>query len=355
MANRILITGGAGFVGSNLAVSLQRGRSDAEVVAFDNLRRRGSELALARLAAGGVRFVHGDVRLREDLDAVGDVDVLIECSAEPSVQAGYAGGSRYVVDTNLGGTVSSLELARSRGAAVILLSTSRVYPIAALRGLPLERGAQRFALARSAAGTGWSSHGIAADFPLDGSRSLYGATKLCSEILLQEYGAMYDLPVVVNRCGVIAGPGQLGRVDQGFVALWAARHAFGGELVYRGFGGDGLQVRDVLHVDDVCELVALQLRDLGACRGQLFAVGGGGERSVSLRELTALCAERSGHRIAIGSDPDTHPSDVPWFVTDTRGVTARTGWRPRRSLEDVVESVFGWLEADRDRLRSVFA
>ena len=128
----ILVTGGAGFVGSHLATLLKSHREDARVVAFDNLKRRGSELALARLAAAGVAFVHGDVRQAGDLADAGAFDLMIDCSAEPSVHAGYDGGAEYLVDTNLGGTARCLEAARRHGADVVFLSTSRVYPIACL-------------------------------------------------------------------------------------------------------------------------------------------------------------------------------------------------------------------------------
>lgn len=355
MANRILITGGAGFIGSNLGVALARDRSDAHVTALDSLKRRGSEMNLDRLREAGVRFVHGDIRNEEDLEAVGPVDTLIECSAEPSVQAGYEEGGRYLVNTNLLGTVNCLEWARRCGASVLFLSTSRVYPIAALRELPLEREGDRLELPAGATGAGWSAHGIGSEFPLAGSRSLYGATKLASELLIWEYGALYDMPVVVNRCGVVAGPWQLGRVDQGFVSLWAARHFFGGPLAYRGFGGEGLQVRDVLHVDDLCDLIALQLSDLASYRGQLFSVGGGPERSVSLLELSSLCAQAAGRKLAIGSEPQTHPSDVPYFVTDIREVLARTGWKPQRSVHDIVEDVLRWLGEHGDQLARVLS
>ncbi|MEO7273350.1 MAG: NAD-dependent epimerase/dehydratase family protein, partial [Vicinamibacterales bacterium] len=179
---RILITGGAGFVGSSLATALSRGVSGTEVCAFDNLRRRGSELALARLAAANVAFVHGDVRSPGDLAAAGRFDLLIDCSAEPSVHAGYGDDPSYVVHTNLTGTVHCLEAARRSGAAIIFLSSSRVYPIPGLRALPLERRGQRFEIPAEASGTGWSARGLTAEFPLTGFRSMYGATKLASEL-----------------------------------------------------------------------------------------------------------------------------------------------------------------------------
>jgi CDP-paratose 2-epimerase len=259
VATRVLVTGGAGFVGASAALWLKITHPDWQVTAFDNLRRRGSELALARLAAGGVRFLHGDVRSREDLAEAGPADWLVECSAEPSVHAGYGSSPDYVVATNLNGAINCLEQLRRHGGAMMFISSSRVYPIARLRALPLEAAAERLELKQGAAGEGWSAAGIAESFPLDGARSLYGATKLAAELMILEYSALYGIPAVVNRCGVICGPWQMGKVDQGFVGLWLARHVFGGRLAYIGYGGAGTQVRDLLHVHDLCRLIDLQM------------------------------------------------------------------------------------------------
>jgi len=348
---RILITGGAGFVGSSLALLWKRNRPDDEVVALDNLRRSGSEFARRRLSDGGVDFVHGDVRNPEDFEAVKSSQLVIDCAAEPSVRAGYEADSAFLVQNNLLGTVNCLEFCRRHGAGLVFLSTSRVYPIAGLRALPLEERGERLEIPAGASGPGWSPDGIRTDFPIDGSRSLYGATKLASELLIQEYSALYGLPAAVNRCGVVAGPWQMGRVDQGFVALWVARHLWGGALDYTGFGGAGRQVRDVLHVEDLFELVELQARSFESNCDRVYGVGGGPDNSVSLRELSALCAERSEHDLEIGSDAETHPADVPYFVTDNRDATARTGWRPRRGLENLVDDVFAWLRSGGPELR----
>ena len=350
---RILITGGAGFVGSSLALLLKRDRPGDVIRAFDNLRRRGSELSLGRLTRAGVEFVHGDVRIADDLAEAGPFDLLIECSAEPSVHAGYVGSPSYVLQTNLSGTMQCLEAARQYKADVILLSTSRVYPIESLRALPLERRGARLDIPERASGTGWSTQGISTDFALRGFRSMYGATKLASELLIEEYRAMYELRTVVNRCGVISGPWQMGKVDQGFVVLWASRHLYGGRLSYIGFGGDGLQVRDVLHVADLYDLIRIQIADLTRFSGSVFNVGGGRANSVSLAELTDLCRTRADASITIDSEPRTSDADVPYYVTDNAAVTAACGWTPVRPFATLLDEVFAWLREHRAVLEPV--
>jgi CDP-paratose 2-epimerase len=352
---RVLVTGGAGFVGSQLALSFKRDWPRYRVVALDNLKRRGSELALRRLAQGGVEFRHGDIRNREDLGAAGPADLLIECSAEPSVQAGLDGGERYLIDTNLMGTIHCLDHARAHGAAVIFLSTSRVYPIAPLRELPLATKNARFAIPETARGAGWSARGVAEDFPLTGSRSLYGASKLCSELMIAEYVALFGLRAVINRCGVLTGPWQMGKVDQGFVALWAARHLYGGTLGYNGFGGTGHQVRDILHIRDLYRLIATQTQAIERHSGKTYNVGGGIDCSVSLAELTEACTARTGRAIAIASEPQTNPVDIPYYVSDNSAVTAATGWRPLLSRDDIVDDVFAWLNRHRDEVEPVLS
>lgn len=354
MTFRLLITGGAGFVGSSLALAFRRDHPDWKVIAFDNLKRRGSELALERLLALDIEFRHGDVRCADDLEAVGPVDLLIECSAEPSVHAGYGESPHYLIATNLGGTVNCLEHLRRHGGDLVFLSTSRVYPIAALRDLPLERRDDRLGLPPDACGQGWSAEaGISEAFPLAGSRSLYGTTKLASELLIEEYRSIYGLRAVVNRCGVLAGPWQMGKVDQGFVVLWMARHVYGGSLAYTGFGGTGLQVRDVLHVDDLYDLLRHQLQDFDRHCGAIYNVGGGMSGSVSLRELTQCCRLLTGRRVEIAGSAETRPADIPYYVGDARLVAAATGWGPRWGLSDILQQIHQWLVENRSRLEPI--
>ena len=328
---RLLVTGGAGFVGSSLALALKTRHPDWEVTALDNLKRRGSELGLPRLAAGGVRFLHGDVRIPGDLDAAGACDLVLECSAEPSVLAGLEGSPEYVLDTNLGGTIHCLEFARRRGAGMIFLSTSRVYPIEALSRLPLREAESRYELDAGSgpALPGLSDGGIAEDFPLEGARSIYGATKLCSELLIAEYVAAYGLPAVVNRCGVLAGPWQMGRVDQGIVMHWASSHLFGWPLSYIGYGGTGKQVRDLLHVDDLADLVARQIASLARAEGANVQRGRRA-RGLGLAPSSSPSSARAPRDGACRSrpEPETRAADVPLYLSDTRRVGR--DWAGRR-------------------------
>jgi CDP-paratose 2-epimerase len=343
MARTLLVTGGAGFIGSSLAIAFKARRLADRVLAFDSLRRRGSELNLGRLAAAGVEFRHGDVRSAADLDACGGADLILECSADPSVAAGRDGDARFVVDTNLVGCVNCLELARRTGAALVLLSTSRVYPTAALSAVRYEARGDRFHLLDGQPLAGVSARGIAETFPLEGPRTLYGATKLAAELLVAEYADMYGVRAIVNRCGVVAGPWQMGRSEQGVFAHWLLAHALGRPLAYVGYGGRGLQVRDILHVDDLVDLVEAELGHEDAWTGAAFNAGGGLANSVSLRELTALAEAVTGARLDIASQPATRPGDVPLYITDHARASARFGWQPSRGVERTARDVYAWI------------
>ena len=348
--NRLLITGGAGFVGSNLAVSLAGRHPDWQIVVLDNLYRRGSELNLPRLEEAGVEFVRGDVREPEDLARVPRIDALIECSAEPSVMSGVDGDTGYLVHTNLTGAYNCLELARRDSAFVVFLSTSRVYPVAPQVELKLEEGETRFELAAGQDLPGISPAGISEDFPLEGARTLYGATKLAAELLIEEYRAGLGVPAVIDRCGVIAGPWQMGKVDQGVFTHWMLAHHFGNPLSYIGFGGAGKQVRDLLHVEDLVDLVERQLLAPGEWDGRTVNVGGGRECSLSLRETTAICQRLTGHEVPIEPVAQTRAGDVPIYLSDCAKIFGLDEWRPQRSAEQVLADIHEWVAADEQRI-----
>ena len=350
----VLVSGGAGFVGSNLATKYKQRYPDSRVYALDNLKRRGSELNIPRLRQAGVEFIHGDVRNKEDFPEF-EVDLILECSAEPSVLAGYGSAPDYLLNTNLVGTLNCLEHARKRRADFVFLSTSRVYPIQVLSNLHYAEAETRFVLADEQPYTGASAFGVAEDFPLEGPRSLYGASKLASELFIQEYGAAFDLRTVVDRCGVITGPWQMGKVDQGVFSLWMARHYFGGELSYIGYGGKGKQVRDFLHIDDLFELVDIQAQQLARFDGQTFNIGGGVERSLSLLETTTLCRQITGGKVTIHRQPETRVADIPLYITDHRKITDLCGWQPSRGAQQTLNDIYEWISNNEGLVRATLA
>jgi CDP-paratose 2-epimerase len=347
----VLVTGGAGFVGSNIAVFLKRRYPRATVIALDNLKRRGSELVLTRLRQEGVAFVHADVRIPEDLVLHARVDLLIECSAEPSVLAGCGDNPRYIIDTNLAGTVNCLEFARNTRADIIFMSTSRVYPYEKINAIKTRELPTRFDWKKNQKIQGWSNRGISEAFCLAGPRSLYGATKLASELLLVEYLKNYKLKGVINRFGVIAGPWQFGKIDQGVLAHWMLAHYFKRKLAYIGFGGRGKQVRDVLHIDDVCSLVDLQVKSLARISGQVYNVGGGAAGSLSLQEATRLCQEITGNRISMKRVASTRPADVVIYLTDNKKVSSQLGWQPHKAPSEVLSDIYNWVRQHERQLK----
>lgn len=349
----ILITGGCGFVGSNLAVKIKRKYPQYAVTALDNLKRRGSELNLSRLKKNGIRFLHGDIRIPGDLDACGPIDLLIDAAAEPSVLAGLESSTDYVIQSNLNGTINCLNYARKHKARFLFLSTSRVYPIQQLENIRFGESETRFTIEKNQNISGVSTEGITENFPLEGARSLYGASKLASELFIREYSELLGLKAVINRCGVITGPYQMGKVDQGVVVLWVARHFWKGPLKYFGYGGHGKQVRDILHIDDLFDLLDYQIHNFDQVQGETFNVGGGPEISVSLKELSGICEQVTGNYIDIGSVAETRQADIRIYITDNSKITRLTGWKPKRSPQIIVEDIFNWIKENESQLAEI--
>lgn len=350
----ILITGGAGFVGSNLALKLKSDYPKLNIIVLDNLKRRGSELSLKRLKAAGIEFVHGDIRNREDL-VFEKVDLLLECSAEPSVLAGINSSPDYLMNTNLVGTLNCLEVARQHNADSLFLSTSRVYPISYINDLKFKEAPTRFDILDNQTTPGASAKGIAESFPLDKPRSLYGTTKLASEMVVAEYVDTYGMKAIVNRCGVITGPWQMGKIDQGVFVLWVAKHYFKQPLSYIGYGGEGKQVRDFIHIDDLYQAIKLQLDNLDDYNAGVYNVGGGLANSVSLQELTTLCQKATGNKVDIASVKEDRPADLRFFITDSTKFLEKSNLQWQKNAERTVQDIYEWIRDNEADLKPILA
>jgi CDP-paratose 2-epimerase len=336
---KILISGVCGFVGSHLARYVIESHEGVVIVGLDNLIRAGSETNRVSLKQLGVRLFHGDTRMASDLEALPTVDWVIDAAAQPSVLAGRDGktSSRQLIEHNLIGTINILEYCRNSQAGLILLSTSRVYSIPALATLPLRVEGSAFTLdAGQSLPAGVSSSGVGEGFSTEAPISLYGATKLASEMLAQEYASAFNMPVWINRCGVLAGAGQFGTAEQGIFSYWLHAHSARRPLKYLGFGGQGFQVRDALHPRDLARMVDFQLRSGGV--GQVLNVSGGLGNSMSLRQLNDWCDQRFGPHQPV-ADGSERPYDVPWLILDSSKALASVGWKPEIGLGRILEEI----------------
>jgi len=347
---KILISGICGFAGSHIARYLIESREGLTVLGVDSLARAGSETNRLELRRRGVSVIHGDIRIASDIEALPAVDWVIDAAAQPSVLAGRDGKTsvRQLLEHNLLGTVNLLEYCRGCNAGLILLSTSRVYSIPALAQLPMRVETSTFLLDGTRPWPyGVGQEGVTEQFSTEAPISLYGATKLASERLAQEYAAGFQVPLWINRCGVLAGGGQFGTAEQGVFSFWIHAHLAKRPLKYLGFGNSGFQVRDALHPRDLAAMVDYQL-DRGT-KGELFNVSGGRSNSMSLAQLTAWCDQRFGpHRPA--SDGLDRPYDVPWLVLDSAKASTATGWKPHIGLQQILEEVAEHAETHPDWL-----
>ncbi len=352
---KILITGICGFVGYSVAKQLRALSGDLKIVGIDNLIRPGSELNRANLKALDVDFYHGDIRNASDFDVLPAVDWVIDAAANPSVLAGVDGktSGRQLMEHNLAGTIEILEYCRKHSAGFLLLSTSRVYGVEPLANIPVEPSGARFELNQAANPmVGLTKAGISEAFSTEPPLSLYGTSKRAAELLALEYGSAFDLPVWINRCGVLAGPGQFGKADQGIFSFWIHSHRARRPLKYIGFGGNGYQVRDFFSPDDLAHLIFQQIQNPDKQVPKILNLGGGRELSMSLAELTEWCDDRFGKHEVTHTE-EIRPFDIPWVIMDSNKVLEYWGWHPSWSKEELLESIAQHAEANPNWLEVV--
>ena len=342
---RIAVLGGAGFAGGHLSTHFAG--HGHEVLAVDSLVRPGSEMNLPRLVAAGVQLHRGDIRCAEDWVEIREFapEAIIDAAAQPSAIAGYANPRRDFA-SNTFAVLHALEYCRETGAALVLFSTNKVYPVGAVGGINDE--IQR-------RGNRWHTDAqIDETCSLDGGdRSLYGASKVMADLMVQEWAEAFGFPGICNRCSCLAGSWQWGKAEQGWVAWWVIAHHLGLPLEY--IGWDGRQVRDVLAAEDLCRLIEAQLADLrpGA---EVFNVGGGGRHTLSLRECTDLCQRITGQQTTIAEAKTPRRADFVHYVSDLSKVKARYGWAPSSASdpEHLIDGIYQWVRDHGGLLRFLF-
>ena len=339
---KILITGGCGFVGSNLALFLKK--KGFKVHTLDNLTRKGSRYNSNLLKKQKIKNYKINISNIKKIKSLPKYDLILDCCAEAAVEISKNDFDK-VINTNLIGTINILKKSKNDKSKIIFISSSRIYPLEEMNKIIKNKNLK-------------SKIKISKMFSekdtIIGPKTIYGLTKLCSEMLIEEFSYAYQLKYLINRCGVISGPLQFGKQDQGFVSLWIWRHLNKKKLSYIGYGGYGNQIRDVLHIDDLNELILLQIKNINKINNKLFTVGGSKTSYTSLNQLTKLCQKITGNKIKMGKVSKTSSYDIPYYLSDNTHVSNTYRWKPKRNINQVVMDTFLWLKNNKPIIKKYF-
>lgn len=352
----ILITGGCGFIGTNIAL-LARER-DYKVIAFDSLIRPGTESNIPVLKAAGVEVVRGDVRNPEDFERVGKVDAIIHLAGNPGIPWSI-NWPLYDFNVNTVGTLNVLEYSRYHGKIpVIFASTNKTYSDI-INEVPLTEKGTRYVWngSKFTMNTTFPYHnphsplillkegfsatwGLNEYFPTEGfglyPHSPYGKSKLAADHYMQEYYHTYQIPTVVNRMSCIYGYYQQGVEDQGWID-WFVRSLVKGDGKINIYG-DGKQVRDMLWGEDVAELYLTELEQIEKTQGQIFNIGGSASNTCSLNEAIKMIEDETGNKATI-TYADWRHADQRIYISDTRKITHLTGWEQKVTPEEGIKKM----------------
>ena len=173
-------------------------------------------------------------------------------------------------------------------------------------------------------------------------------------MFIEEFSYAFGIKYLINRCGVISGPLQFGKQDQGFVSLWIWSHINKKNLNYIGYGAYGNQVRDVLHIGDLCNLILIQIKKFNQIKNKLFTVGGSKKSYTSLKNLTFICEKITKNKIKIGKKMRTSIYDIPYYITNNKYVSKIYKWKPKKSIYDVIKDTYIWLSNNKKILKKYF-
>lgn len=339
---KILITGGCGFVGANLAIYLKKKKFN--VTSLDNIVRLGSHYNLKLLENNKIKNYKIDISNYKKIEQLPKFDLIIDCCAEAAVEVSKKNIDE-VVNTNLLGTINILKKCKNDNSKIIFISSSRVYPINEINKIIKKNSLKKDINIKKL---------FDENSKLVGPRTIYGLTKLSSEMFIEEFSYAFNVKYIINRCGVLSGPLQFGKQDQGFVSLWIWKHLTKQKLQYIGYNGSGNQVRDVLHIDDFCELIEIQIKNLKNIYNKLFTVGGSNFSYISLKKLTKLCNKTTGNKLNITKNRKTSIYDIPYFKMNNNRVFKTYKWKPKRNINIIVNDIYKWMRKDYSKILKYF-
>ena len=337
----ILVTGGCGFVGANICLNLKN--EGYKVISLDNLSRKSSKLNLKLLKSKNIKNFKIDIANYKKIKKLKKFDLIIDCCAEAAVEVSKKEMDR-VISTNLIGTYNILKKTKEDNSKLIFISSSRVNSIEEINKIiPKKNISGKINVKKK----------IDEKFNVLKPRSIYGYTKLSSELLIEEFSYAFNLKYLINRCGVISGPLQFGKQDQGFVSLWIWHHMKKENLNYIGYGGHGNQIRDVLHISDLIGLLKKQIKNFNKINNQTLNVGGSTNCYTSLKNLTKICEKITKNKIKFKKIKKTSIYDIPYFITDNSRVSKLYKWKPKKNIFDVVNDTYKWLLKNKSNLEKL--
>ena len=327
---KILVTGGCGFVGANICLNLKKKHT---VFSLDNLSRKSSLVNFKKIKNNKIKNYKFDIFDSKKLDKLPRFDLIIDCCAEAAVEVSRTDINK-VFNTNLVGTFNLLKKIKKDKSKIIFISSSRVNSIETIKKIIKDKLIKNKIKIKNK---------INENFDNLKPKSFYGFTKFASELMIEEFAYAFDLKYLINRCGVISGPMQFGKQDQGFVSLWVWHHYLKKNLSYIGYGGNGNQVRDVLHIDDLIRLINIQIKSFNKIYNRKFCVGGSNKSYTSLKDLTKTCEKVTGNKIKFKKIKKTSIYDIPYFITDNSYVKKTYKWTPKKNILDIVKDTYKWL------------
>ena len=338
---KILVTGGCGFIGSNLVEHLNKNRF--KVDSLDNLSRSGSKLNEIRLNKKKIKNYRINISNRNQINKLRKYDFIIHCCADSSVNT-PKNKIRETINTNFDGTNNILEKCLKDKSNLIFFSSSRVYSVDQINKLVGKKILNKKITLRK-------KHIIDEKFPTISPITFYGFTKLASEMLIKEYSNFFGLKFIINRPGVISGPWQFGKVEQGFISLWIWRYLNKIKLSYNGYGGNGYQVRDILHIDDLKDIIFKQILKFDKIHNKTFNIGGGLKNSIDLKKLTHLVSYFFSYKVKIKKNRSTSLYDVPLYITNNNYVSKIYNWKPTKNINNIIKDTLNWQRKYKSQLK----